>query len=990
MIPLHASDFAAYFRHVNGDNPPFPWQEQLATRVATSTDAARAWPRVLALPTASGKTACIDIAVFALACQWDWGKVRTAPRRIFPVVDRRVIVDEMFERAQRLARRLKEADGGVLLAVAQRLRRLARCDAEGGDPLACFLLRGGIYRADTWARSPAQPTIVCSTVDQFGSRLLFRGYGRSHRAWPIHAGLAGNDSLIILDEAHCAVPFAQTLESVRKYRTWAERPLTTPFAAVLMTATPPSEFSDVFPSETERGAAFDSPELQKRLTVSKMTELVIAAKPKAKASTAKPTSGDPLVLDAAERAARLVADGRRRVAVMVNRVATAKAIHDELCADRCAGGFDGDVVLMTGRMRPLDREAIEKRCKPFVQANQPLNPPKPLVLVTTQCLEVGADFSFDALLSECAAVDAVRQRFGRLDRLGRVKDSRGVILIRPKQAQASEDDPLYGPALQKTWAWLTDKDGRSQIDMGIAAVDGTLPTDPEERQELLTPTDNAPVMLPAHVDCWAQTSPAPLPTPDVSLFLHGPEHNAPEVQVCWRADLDPTRPDNQAWVDAVALCPPTARECMSVPVALMRRWWRAGGKDGGADDLTDVEGTAAPPEVVDTQPPPEFAAVRWLGPDDSELVKQPGEIRPGDTIVLPEALGGWESFGHIPAGTSFPIDAGDLTHRRIRGQAILRVHPALLRKLPPAKAREWLEEQVNMGQAPEDSPAEVLDALCDLADLPECPEWVRDMVGDLKSDRVVITPHPTGGLVLRGSRRWRRIGEEEEGLGQEDDTASATVEVALDDHCRGVAEWAARLGAACGLPPEFVDDLMLAARLHDLGKADPRFQAWLHGGSALAARRSPRLLAKSGGLPQTRSARRTARERSGYPERGRHELLSVRMAESAAELLSRAHDLELVLHLIASHHGHCRPLAPVVEDPEAAREDLQASIDYDGHRLHAPLASGLEYLGSGVPERFWKLVRRYGWWGLAWIESIFRLADQRCSEQEQEQKEDSR
>lgn len=187
------SDFSAWFRSL-WSRDPFPWQAMLAERVAQGT-----WPQALDLPTASGKTACIDVAIYALAAQADRPLAeRTAPRRIWFVVDRRIVVDEAFERAKAIAEKLATAEAGPLVEVADRLRSLSGTER----PLAVGRLRGGILRDDGWARLPSQPAVITSTVDQLGSWLLFRGYGHSLRAAPIFAGLA--EPLFIRESARPA------------------------------------------------------------------------------------------------------------------------------------------------------------------------------------------------------------------------------------------------------------------------------------------------------------------------------------------------------------------------------------------------------------------------------------------------------------------------------------------------------------------------------------------------------------------------------------------------------------------------------------------------------------------------------------------------------------------------------------------------------------------------------------------------------------------
>jgi CRISPR-associated endonuclease/helicase Cas3 len=188
-----------------------------------------------------------------------------------------------------------------------------------------------------------------------------------------------------------------------------------------------------------------------------------------------------------------------------------------------------------------------------------------------------------------------------------------------------------------------------------------------------------------------------------------------------------------------------------------------------------------------------------------------------------------------------------------------------------------------------------------------------------------------------------------------------------------VREFAGHLG----LHDSLVADLELAAGLHDVGKADRRFQRMLAGGSEMRLALQKEPLAKSSGEARDHAARTLARLRAGYRAGYRHELLSVAMIGAAPEALESAHDRDLVLHLVGSHHGWCRPFARASDDGA----QLEVVLDLDGLVLRADAAHGLARIDSGVADRYWSLVERYGWWGLAWLEAILRLADHRASAQ---------
>ena len=1039
---MNADDFSAFFKACWGDDkPPFAWQIELARRVlAASREPSQAnaeqdghcqgrcgWPDAVVLPTAAGKTACMDIAVFALAAQADRlrvGEQITAPRRIFFVVDRRVIVDEAYERAQRLARKLKRAQAGILKTVADNLRRVAAGPANhdrgtgsawpsAGDPagnlrpLSVHVLRGGMYRSEAWARSPLQPTIVASTVDQVGSRLLFRAYGRGSGTWPIYAGLVANDSLIFLDEAHCAQPFLRTLQAVDRFRgdDWAESPLKRSFQAVVMSATPPPGLNDVFEDRSEERRNPDHP-LGRRQRARKPADLRRVAGARDKKVT------EALSKALVDEALDLINGERRAIVVFANWVATAREAYRRLQEKN-----EVTAILLTGRMRPLDKDLVLRHLRALGLDSHHSDSrvlEKPVVVVATQTLEVGADLDFDGLVTECASLDALRQRFGRLNRMGRKIRARGCILIRGDQdtfKKRDRGDPIYGKALTCTWEWLQERrDEAKRVDFGIANLDSLL-CDDDAVTNLVAPSLNAPVMLPSHVDCWAQTAPAPEPTPEVSHFLRGSSETAPDVQVCWRADLDLKSDDGkQAALESLALCPPSSVETLPVPIRVAKRWLAG---EGAEDRTGDVEGVGGP-EKADTgaemedSPRIERRIVRWRGSKTKtgDITSNPRHIRPGDVVVIPTACGSSANqLGDLPqddTSGNVMLDIGDQAHRLARAKPIIRLHPAVV--------AGWPEEMPGRGTALallediksqyEEDPADVAHAIRDLLAelaaavgsefgqgwfwLPQAARELRDELsahpGRFRRDCRVVGKRM---VVVVGRRRIPELMHGADTFGDEDDaTASGTAHsdgrpVTLATHLRGVERFARMHAVGCGLPQELAEAVARAGRLHDLGKADPRFQALLSGGSRW---HSGTLLAKSASMPHSPWARRRAREAAGYPAGGPHALLSVRLAESVPERLPEDDDLQgLVLHLVASHHGQCRPFAPVVVDPEPR----EVSVPVGEHVASSRTDTGLERLDSGVADRYWRLTRRYGWWGLAWLEALLRLADWRQSEWEE-------
>lgn len=966
--------FEDFYTALHAGRAPFPWQARLARDVIQG-----GWPELLDLPTGVGKTTALEIALYALAARPD-----AMPRRTLLVVDRRVVVNQGAMHAREILERMSNVRSGPVAAVATALRALH--GARDEDPsFVVGVMRGGMPRDNDWAARPDVPVLGVSTVDQVGSRLLFRGYGIRPRSLSIHAGLLGNDTLILLDEVHLSEPFAQTLAAVSRYQEGSagETILPRRFLVVQMSAT--AATADRTPFRLGRDDRAH-PVLARRLSARKAARLV-SVKVTGKEEAAK-------LAVVADRVAKQALDlqdaGSAVVCVVVNRVDTARLAHRRLKESGAAA------ILVTGRMRPIDRDRLVREdLLPNARSGRDRQEAKPLIVVATQCIEAGADFDFDALVTECASLDALLQRFGRVDRLGELGSSTSVVVCRSDQQALDSEDPVYGTALAATWNRLQEVAADDIVNFGIGARDAITPPD-REWTHLMAPRTDAPVLLPMHLDLWSQTSQRLPADPDVSWWLHGGDRTSADVQLIWRTGIARPAPDGPsadgveideskdvlAWLEA---CRPSSLEAISVPIGVARKWLSGANDSATLADV--VVASSEEQEERGTRRGTEssvMVAWRWEGDESTPVTAR--QIRPGDVLIVDARRGGISAGTFDPNATDEITDVGDLAQLRGRGRASLRLVPDALKAwgIDPS-VLDGLKSSREVEALTQREHRELLRSL--LALLPESPHVgasaspAEYVLVKRALSRALARAH--GGVEVVTNRvvlsakltPAERLSEIEDASTEDESSSFALRDVSLSAHCKAVRSVVTAFGANIGLPPAVVTDLALAAHLHDVGKADPRFQMWLVGGSEVSAAMLDEPLAKSA-LPVTTTAERElARRRAGYPRGHRHELLSLAMSDSNASVVDGARDPDLVLHLIASHHGWARPFAPAVKD----ERPVEVTLVHGGLTLQASSSHGRESLDSGVADRFWALTERYGWWGLAWLESILRLADHRAS-----------
>jgi CRISPR-associated endonuclease/helicase Cas3 len=637
----------------------------------------------------------------------------------------------------------------------------------------------------------------------------------------------------------------------------------------------------------------------------------------------------------------------------------------------------------------------------------------PLVVVATQTVEAGVDIDFDGLVTEAAPLDALRQRFGRLNRAGRDIAVEAVVLAHKDDIGSKVDDPVYGDRIAKTWTKLLQlgAEANGVVDFGIGALWNRITR--EEAGTLAAPTLNAPVLMPAYADLWSHTSPIPNADPEVAIFLHGPDRSPASVQIVWRADIDEHNDlraaiEHKSWcarlIDLLKLVPPRSAEAVEVPLWAARAWLeQTGAKQADFSDAVEHSREATGERGIGR------LAFRWAGEDSERTqVVYARALRNGDLLVVPAAYSGCDEWGWNPTSVEPVVDVAEKAAWPYRARRFaVRVTPALIAQgfrkpivegqpanvTPDPGARNLVAILAAHG---DERATRLLDAVLSL-DLPEELRTNLQALGRARRGRLErvfaydrgadepprgVVFAAAGGIAEPGADLDRRA---EGALAavpateSDDLSVSSDKAVSLIEHCNDVRAWAESFTIRAGLSRSRSDDVALAAFLHDPGKADPRFQTFLAGGDPYGPD-ATEPLAKSGQAHLPRGAWAHA----GLPDDWRHEALSVRLATLHPNFAS-AHDRALVLWLIGSHHGYGRPLFPHADPLDFAKRRLELPAELGGvlalEGAPGPQSLAFDFEGRDWTQLFELLKEKYGIWGLARLEAFVRLADHRASEE---------
>lgn len=899
---------------------PFSWQEEVLDHICEHG----VWPERINAPTGSGKSSVVDIHLFANALA-AVGAAPRVPRRLCVTVGRRALVDSQATRADKILGCLEDAlaDGSgepnILRRVAEALQSFqTRNDEKGSKPFETGHIRGELSNRNLPVTDISACAIIAATPDMYGSRALFRGYGSTKAARPRETALLTMDTVMVLDEAHMNRQLLHTTQRIAELQKREVNLRVPTLQVVETTATPSTEDSD----STTLGVdieALDSPndkELHKRVYSHKELMLHPIDKWDGKPGNSPTVNAavDAIKKFLAHREAGEDSKKAHTVGCIVNHVRTAISIKEKLVKDKVLGKEE-EVQLLVGRMRPYDLQKLH----PDLFTTEGDKSVK--VVVATQTLEVGIDVDFADLVTELAPASSLAQRFGRVNRLGHRTDSK-VVVIRPASGDSVKKDapPYKAVDLSNAYGWLEALNGTENPSVNPAAMVKNPPVQ-SSPERLLYQRPEWPDLLE-----FSRTDENPYDEPDLDLWLHDSLDAETAMGGVIVRDNLPSNTSAAMEILKTSYFAPRDEETFPANLKILQEIL----------DYQDEHGVK-PRKFLYRQ----GEISLWQDVEHGDESNQ--ALAPGDVLIL--------DTGSIPfTNQGIAVTQRELPSTKDKVEAVPFPDGAELYVYEKCADREE-DFREYLGLSPEEA-AELLDT--------QAPDGEKRIASEL------TTEAEDGQEVISWYAKVTNATEKKSVEGS--DIAQELVLAApvfLDDHQNDVAERTRQIAENLGLAPEFSEALELAAKYHDEGKRDLRFQQMLGADAETGA------LAKSGHRSVAEAY--LARSRSALPKGWRHEQLSALMVAASPEKVGEHRDL--VLRIIGCSHGHGR--FSFAHDAGFLLKEgyLPEGLDYEALKEQATRLFNVGYWDNLMEQTS----RTYGPYATAYLEAVERAADAQIS-----------
>lgn len=913
------NEFSDFFAALNGGYAPFSWQEEVLDHICEHG----VWPERINAPTGSGKSSVVDIHLFANALA-AVGAAPRVPRRLCVTVGRRALVDSQATRADKILECMEKApadesaEQDILRRVAEALQSFqTRNDDQGSAPFETGHIRGELSNRNLPVTDISACAIIAATPDMYGSRALFRGYGSTKAARPRETALLAMDTVMVLDEAHMNRQLLHTTQRIAELQE-REVNLGVPTLQVVeTTATPSTEDSD----STTLGVdieALDKPndkELRRRVYSHKELMFHPIDKWDGKPGNAATVNAavDAIKKFLARREAGEGSDEAHTVGCIVNHVRTAISIKEKLAKDKVLG--KDEVQLLVGRMRPYDLEKLN----PDLFTTEGDESVK--VVVATQTLEVGIDVDFADLVTELAPASSLAQRFGRVNRLGHRTDSKVVVIVPASGDSVKKDAPPYKAVdLSNAYGWLealnsTDSTENPSVNPAAMVKNPPVQSSPER---LLYQRPEWSDLLE-----FSRTDENPYDEPDLDLWLHDSLDAETAMGGVIVRDNLPSNSSAAMEILKTSYFAPSDRETFPANLKILKEIL----------EYQDEHGVK-PRKFLYHQ----GEISLWQDAEQGNENNQ--ALAPGDVLILDTGTIPFTNQGIAVTQRELPSKKDELEAVPFPKGIKLYVYEKCadreehFRKylgLSPEEAAELLDNQASDGQKVIAS-----ELSTEAEDGQEVIAWYAEVTGKESVEGSDIAQE----LVLNAP-------------------------VLLDDHQNDVAERTRQIAENLGLAPEFSETLELAAKYHDEGKRDLRFQQMLGADPEVGA------LAKSGHRSVAEAYR--ARSRSALPRGWRHEQLSALMVAASPEKVGEHRDL--VLRIIGCSHGHGRFSFAHDADFLLKEGYLPEGMDYEALKEQATRLFNVGYWDNLMEQTS----RTYGPYATAYLEAVERAADAQIS-----------